>query len=109
MGLDPRLGLAWKAEFNDIEIRLLKESEGKFTKYSLTVAQNTDRKYHQGNQVSYRGREIFTGWNLVMDWGLGSRKVVRGDTKMSPGWVSPGLLLRGVVLARQTIKKHVGL
>ena len=51
---------------------------------------------HRGNQISCRGREMFVGSDLVLQWVLGSRKVVRGDTKMSPGRVSSGVLQRGV-------------
>ena len=36
--------------------------------------------------------------NLVLQWVPGSGKVVRGDTKMSLGRVSPGVLQRGVPL-----------
>ena len=39
---------------------------------------------------------MFVGSNLVLQWVPGSGKVVRGDTKMSPGRVSPGVLQRGV-------------
>ena len=51
---------------------------------------------HRGNQISCRETEMFVGSNLVLQWVLGSGKVVRGDTKMSPGRVSPGVLQRGV-------------
>ena len=51
---------------------------------------------HWGNQISCWGREMFVGSNLVSQWVLGSGKVVRGDTKMSLGRVSPGVLQRGV-------------
>ena len=44
-----------------------------------------------------RGREMFVRPNLVMQWVPGSGKVVRGDTKMSPGKVSLGVLQRGVL------------
>ena len=44
-------------------------------------------------------REMFLGSNLVLQWVPGSGKVVRGDTKMSPGRVSPGVLQRGVIKA----------
>ena len=40
---------------------------------------------------------IHTGSNLVLQWVPRRGKVVRGDTKMSPGRVSPGVLQRGVV------------
>ena len=39
---------------------------------------------------------MFVGSNLVLQWVPGSGKVVRGDTKVSPGRVSPGVLQRGV-------------
>ena len=39
---------------------------------------------------------MFFGSNLVLQWVQGSGKVVRGDTKLSPGRVSPGVLQRGV-------------
>ena len=39
---------------------------------------------------------MFVGSNLVLQWVPGSGKVVQGDTKMSPGRVSPGVLQRGV-------------
>ena len=51
---------------------------------------------HRGNQISCRGREMFVGTNLVLQWVPGSGKIVQGDTKMSPGRVSPGVLQRGV-------------
>ena len=51
---------------------------------------------HRGNQISCRGRVRFVGSNLVLQWVPGSGKVVRGDTKMSPGRVSPGVLQRDV-------------
>ena len=51
---------------------------------------------HRGNQISCRGKEMFVGSNLVLQWVPGSGKVVRGDTKMSPGRVSLGVLQRGV-------------
>ena len=44
---------------------------------------------HWSNQISCRGREIFVGSNLVLQWVPGIGKVVRGDTKMSSGRVSP--------------------
>ena len=44
---------------------------------------------------------MFVGSNLVLQWVLGSEKVVRGDTKMSPGRVSPGVLQRGVAIFRR--------
>ena len=53
--------------------------------------------WHRGNQISCRGREIFVGSNLVLQWVPGSGKVVRGDTKVSPGRVSAGVLQRGVI------------
>ena len=40
---------------------------------------------------------MFVGSNLVLQWVPGSEKVVRGDTKMSPGSVSPGVLQRDVM------------
>ena len=40
---------------------------------------------HRGNEISCRGKEMFVGSNLVLQWVPGSGKVVRGDTKMSPG------------------------
>ena len=40
---------------------------------------------------------MFVGLNLVLQWVLGSAKVDRGNTKMSPGRVSPGVLQRGVL------------
>ena len=46
---------------------------------------------HRGNQISCRGREMFVGSNLVIQWVPGSGKVVRGDTK-----ISPSVLQRGV-------------
>ena len=52
---------------------------------------------YRGNQISCRGREILVGSNLVLQWVPGSESVVRGDTKMSPGRVSPGVLQRGVM------------
>ena len=52
---------------------------------------------HRGNQIGCRGREIFVGPNLVMQWVPGNGKVVWGYTKMSPGKVSPGVLQRGVL------------
>ena len=51
---------------------------------------------HRANQISCRGREMFVGSNLVLQWVPGRGKVVRGDTKMSLGRVSPGVLQRGV-------------
>ena len=39
---------------------------------------------------------MFVGSNLVLQWMPGNGKVVRGDTKMSPGRVSLGLSQRGV-------------
>ena len=39
---------------------------------------------------------MFAGSKLVYQWVPGSGKVARGDTKMSPGRVSPGVLQRGV-------------
>ena len=39
---------------------------------------------------------MFVGSNLVLHWVPGSGKVVRGDKKMSPGRVSPGVLQSGV-------------
>ena len=50
---------------------------------------------HQGNQISCRGRETFVGSSLALQWVPGSGKAVRGDTKMSPGRVSPGVLQKG--------------
>ena len=52
---------------------------------------------HRGNQISCRGREMFVGSNLVLQWVPGWGKVVRGDTKMSPGRVSLDVLQRGVL------------
>ena len=52
---------------------------------------------HRGNQISCRGREMLVGSNLVLQWIPGRGKVVRGDTKMSPGNVSLGVLQRGVL------------
>ena len=46
---------------------------------------------HWGNQISYQGIEMFLGSNLVLQWVPGSGNVVRGNTKMSPGRVSPGV------------------
>ena len=40
---------------------------------------------------------MFVVSNLVLQWVPGSGKVVRGDTKMSLGRVSPGVSQRGVV------------
>ena len=40
---------------------------------------------------------MFIGTNLVLQWVTGSGNVVRGDTKVSPGRVSPGVLQRGVL------------
>ena len=51
---------------------------------------------HRGNQISCRGREMFVGSNLVLQWVPGSGIVVQGDTKVSLGRVSPSVLLRGV-------------
>ena len=42
---------------------------------------------------------MFAGSNLVFQWVPGSGKVLRGDTKMSPGRVSPGALQRGALRA----------
>ena len=53
---------------------------------------------HRGNQISCQGREMFVGSNLVLQWVPGRGKVVRGDTKMSPGRVLPGVLQRGVTM-----------
>ena len=53
---------------------------------------------HRGNQISCRERETFVGSNLVLQWVPGRGKVVRGDTKMSPGRVSLGVLQRGVII-----------
>ena len=39
---------------------------------------------------------MFAGSNLVYQWVPASGKVARGDIKMSPGRVSPGVLQRGV-------------
>ena len=47
---------------------------------------------------------MFVGPNLVLQWVPGSGKVVRGDTKMSPGRVSPSVLQRGVNSARASHK-----
>ena len=52
----------------------------------------------RGNQISCRGTEMFVGSNLVLQWVPGSGKVVGGDTKMSPGRVSPGVLQGSVSL-----------
>ena len=52
---------------------------------------------HRGNQISCRGREMFVGSNLLLQWVPGSGKVVREGTKMSPGRVSPVVLQRGVI------------
>ena len=46
---------------------------------------------------------MFVGSNLVLQWVPGSGKVVRGDTKMSPGRVSPGVLRRGVLYSKLDI------
>ena len=60
---------------------------------------------HRGNQISCRGREMFIGSNLVLQWVPGNGKVVRGDTKMSPGRVSTGVLQRGVMF--ETLLKQL--
>ena len=39
---------------------------------------------------------MFVGSNLVLQWVPENGKVVRGDTKMSPGKVSLGMSQRGV-------------
>ena len=57
---------------------------------------------YRGNHISCRGREMFVGSNLVLQWVPGMEKVFRGDTKMSPGRVSPGVLQRGVTLDSET-------
>ena len=49
---------------------------------------------HWRRQISCQGKETFVGSNLVLQWVPGSGKVVRGDTKMSPGRVSPVVLQR---------------
>ena len=41
---------------------------------------------------------MFVGPNLVLQWVPGSGKVVREDTKMSPGKVLPGVLQSGVIV-----------
>ena len=46
---------------------------------------------------------MFVGSNLVLQWVPRSRKVVRGDTKMSPGRVSPGVLQRGAKMDDQRL------
>ena len=56
---------------------------------------------------------MFVGSNLVLQWVPRSGKVVRGDTKMSPGRVLPGVLQRGVLnkekrLQRKMTKKTTG-
>ena len=48
---------------------------------------------HRGNQISCRGREMFVGSNLVLQWVPESGKVVQGDTKMSPGVLHWGVLI----------------
>ena len=48
---------------------------------------------------------MFVGSNLVLQWVPGSGKVVRGDTKMSPGRVSPGVLQRGAFFFVSYLKK----
>ena len=49
---------------------------------------------------------MFIGSNLVLQLVPGSGKVVRGDIKMTPGRVSPGVLRRGVFLVcNDVIKK----
>ena len=40
---------------------------------------------------------MFVGTNLVLQWIPDRGKVVRGDTKMSPGRVLPGVLQRGIL------------
>ena len=52
---------------------------------------------HRGNQIGCRGRELFVGSNSVLQLVSGGGKVVRRDTKMSPGRFSPGVLQRGVI------------
>ena len=59
---------------------------------------------HRGHQISCRGREMFCGSNLVLQWVPGSGKVVRGDTEMSPGRVSPGVLQGGCEIPNVTSK-----
>ena len=61
---------------------------------------------HRGNQISCRGREMFVGSNLVLQWVPGNGKFVRQDTKMSPGRVSQGVLQRGVRNHRKGHKKY---
>ena len=46
---------------------------------------------------------MFVGSKLVLQWVPGSGKVVRGDTKISPGRVSPCVLQRGVRKAVKAI------
>ena len=41
---------------------------------------------------------MFSRSNLVYQWVPGSGKVAQGDTEMSPGRVSPGVLQRSVML-----------
>ena len=41
---------------------------------------------------------MFVGSKLVLQWVPESGKVVRGDTKMSPGRVSLGMLQRDVTI-----------
>ena len=50
---------------------------------------------------------MFVGLNLVLQWVLGSGKVVRGDTKMSPGRVSPGVLQRGVSVVFHNVPVYI--
>ena len=51
---------------------------------------------------------MFVGSNFVLQWVPGSGKVVRGDTKMSPCRVSPGVLQRGVTWHHMStlVNKH---
>ena len=46
---------------------------------------------------------MFVGSKLALQWVPESGKVVRGDTKISPGRVSPGVLQRGVILQNQSL------
>ena len=51
---------------------------------------------HRENLFGCWGSEMFAESNLLYQWVPGSGKVAWGDTKMSPGRVSPGVLQRGV-------------